>query len=248
MQRSVINSAAQPSRRSSSPSLAVARRTMPGLQGSRRRWWTTRRSQAATILSRGCSRRSSHEVEPVILAGFMRILTPYFPERFSLPHRQPPPVAAAVVPWARPRGRLAAKSRRLLNAFVTAVVDEGPLLMQGVVPLHSDDALEDFAARSRMEHRLPPATVAALASVRCARWTAASRPLGTSDVSDRTELTILLFAPVREPTDTTSCVSRRTANASSRSFSGSPRRSPRRLRLWRARGLHATSASPNRAR
>ena len=108
------------------------------------------------------------EVELIILAGFMRILTPYFLERAPCPIVNLHPSLLPSFPGAHAlEDAFAAKVRAggCSTHLVTAVVDEGPLLMQGVVPLHPDDALEDFAARvHRMEHRLLPATVAALAT------------------------------------------------------------------------------------
>jgi phosphoribosylglycinamide formyltransferase-1 len=48
--------------------------------------------------------------------------------------------------------------------FVTETVDDGPILMQGLVPIFSADRLDDFRDRMHaMEHRILPATVAAIA-------------------------------------------------------------------------------------
>ena len=111
--------------------------------------------------------------ELVVLAGFMRILTPYFLDRINRPVVNLHPSLLPAFPGAQAIQDAFDVPVRVSGCsthLVTAEVDAGPLLMQGAVPLLPEDDLETFAARIQvMEHRLLPATVAAIArgALRC---------------------------------------------------------------------------------
>jgi phosphoribosylglycinamide formyltransferase-1 len=104
--------------------------------------------------------------DALVLAGFMRILTPYFLARFEGPLVNLHPALLPAFPGAHAirdafeaQVRMSGCSTHLVNAEV----DGGTLLMQAAVPLHPSDTIDSFSARIHaMEHRLLPATLAAL--------------------------------------------------------------------------------------
>jgi phosphoribosylglycinamide formyltransferase 1 len=106
----------------------------------------------------------------IVLAGFMRILTPAFVARF--PGRMVN-IHPSLLPAFRGRdthARVLAAGQRTHGAsvhFVTAELDGGPVLMQGQVPVHPGDTAEGLAARVQAtEHRLYPAAVGLICSGR----------------------------------------------------------------------------------
>ena len=134
-----------------------------------------------------------HGVELVVLAGFLRIFSPWFPER-----------------W---RGRLINIHPSLLPAFkglhvqqqaldagvrlsgctvhlVTPELDSGPIIAQAAVPVLAGDTADTLAARIlRQEHRLYPLVV---------RWFAERRIAlrnGKVDVAGVPQGATLLFSP-----------------------------------------------------
>jgi phosphoribosylglycinamide formyltransferase-1 len=106
----------------------------------------------------------------VVLAGFMRILSAGFVERFA-------GRLLNIHPSLLPRHRGLHTHRRVLEAgedrhgasvhFVTAELDGGPVVIQAVVPVLPDDDADTLAARVlAQEHRIYP---------RCIGWFAAGR-------------------------------------------------------------------------
>jgi phosphoribosylglycinamide formyltransferase-1 len=102
-------------------------------------------------------RVAAYDVELVVGAGYMRILTPVFLERF--------PAVINVHPSLLPEFRGLHAIRRVLDAGVeeTGVtvhlmaeeVDAGPVISQEVVPVLPDDTEESLHERLRpIEHRL----------------------------------------------------------------------------------------------
>ena len=112
----------------------------------------------------------------VLLAGFMRILTPAFIERFG---RRVVNIHPALLP-AFPgldthRSALAAgvKIHGATVHFVTESLDHGPILIQAAVPVMPGDTEETLAARVlAQEHRIYP---------RAARWLAEGRVALSAD-------------------------------------------------------------------
>lgn len=104
----------------------------------------------------------------VVLAGFMRILTPGFVARFE--HR-----LINVHPSLLPAFPGLNTHQQALNAgvrvhgvtahLVTAELDHGPILDQAVVPVLENDTAESLAARVlELEHQMYPRAIEAYAS------------------------------------------------------------------------------------
>ena len=104
-----------------------------------------------------------HEPHLVVLAGFMRILTPWFVERYN-------GRLINIHPSLLPAFAGTDTHRRALEAgvtvhgctvhFVTAQVDHGPVIVQAAVPVHADDTPEALAARVlEQEHKVLPLAV-----------------------------------------------------------------------------------------
>ncbi|TVP87834.1 MAG: phosphoribosylglycinamide formyltransferase [Thioalkalivibrio sp.] len=113
---------------------------------------------------------AAHEPDLVVLAGFMRVLTPGFVRRFE--HRM-----VNIHPSLLPDFRGLDTHARALEAgvphhgasvhFVTTELDGGPVIMQARVPVRPGDTPATLAARVQAEeHRLYPAAVGMLCSGR----------------------------------------------------------------------------------
>lgn len=110
----------------------------------------------------------AYQPDVVVLAGFMRVLTATFLDGVGVPVVNLHPALLPAFPGTRGIEDAFEAKVRLSGCtthVVTEAVDGGPILMQGLVPLAADDSLADFQARmQRMEHRLLPATLRALAA------------------------------------------------------------------------------------
>jgi phosphoribosylglycinamide formyltransferase-1 len=111
-----------------------------------------------------------HGIAVVCLAGFMRVLSPWFVERWR--NR-----LLNIHPSLLPAFRGLDTHRRVLAAgvrftgctvhLVRAEVDDGPILVQAVVPVRPDDTEDSLAARVLdAEHRCYPMALELLASGR----------------------------------------------------------------------------------
>jgi phosphoribosylglycinamide formyltransferase-1 len=111
-----------------------------------------------------------HAVAVVCLAGFMRVLSPWFVERWR-------DRLINVHPSLLPAFRGLDTHRRVLEAgvrftgctvhLVRAEVDAGPIVVQAVVPVRQDDTEDSLAARVLVaEHRCYPMALELLASGR----------------------------------------------------------------------------------
>jgi phosphoribosylglycinamide formyltransferase-1 len=96
----------------------------------------------------------------IVLAGFMRILSPAFIDAFE--HR-----ILNIHPSLLPAYKGLDTHRRALEQgesrhgvsihVVTAQLDDGPILLQGSYPIAADDSVEDLQARGHsLEHRMYP--------------------------------------------------------------------------------------------
>lgn len=122
----------------------------------------------STVVSKGRPREDFERevletlagVDWVCLAGFMRVLTPLFLDRF--PHRvlNIHPALLPAFPGAHGIADTLAYGATAAGATVHLVdpaVDAGPILCQGVAPVLEDDTVETLAARVlTLEHRLYP--------------------------------------------------------------------------------------------
>ncbi len=114
----------------------------------------------------------AHGAEMVVLAGFMRLVTPVlldaFPRRVLNVH----PSLLPAFPGLDAQGQALAWGARVTGAtvhLVDAGLDTGPIVAQAPVPVLDDDTRDTLAARIlREEHRLLVSAVNALATGRVA--------------------------------------------------------------------------------
>ncbi len=104
-----------------------------------------------------------HGVELVVLAGFMRIFSPWFPERWKdrliniHPSLLPSFKGLHVQQQAIDAG---ARVSGCTVHYVTTDLDAGPIIAQAAVPVLPGDTADTLAARIlRQEHRLYPLVV-----------------------------------------------------------------------------------------
>lgn len=113
-----------------------------------------------------------HGVELVVLAGFMRIFSPWFPERWK-------DRIINIHPSLLPAFKGLHVQQQAIDAgvrvsgctvhWVTADLDSGPIIAQAAVPVLAGDTAETLAARIlRQEHRLYPLVVRWIAEGRVA--------------------------------------------------------------------------------
>jgi phosphoribosylglycinamide formyltransferase-1 len=109
-----------------------------------------------------------HAVEAIVLAGFMRVLTAQFVERFPLRIINTHPSLLPAFPGADAAGQAIAHGVKLSGVtvhFVDASVDGGPIIAQVAVAVgDGDDAATLHARIQREEHRLLPIVVQRLAA------------------------------------------------------------------------------------
>jgi phosphoribosylglycinamide formyltransferase 1 len=134
------------------------------------------------------ARVEAHHPELIVLAGFMRLLTPFFIDRFK-------GRILNIHPSLLPEFRGLHTHERALEAgvkqhgcsvqFVNEDLDTGPVIIQAKVALHPDDDASRLAARVlRCEHKIYPLAV---------RWFCEGR---LEQVGDQV---FLDGAPLREP-------------------------------------------------
>ncbi|MDA3874925.1 MAG: phosphoribosylglycinamide formyltransferase [Kiritimatiellae bacterium] len=94
----------------------------------------------------------------IVLAGFMRILTPYFIERFSGRILNIHPSLLPSFKGLRPQRQALEAGVKFSGCtvhLVTSDLDDGPILAQAVVPVFPQDTEETLSARIlEQEHRL----------------------------------------------------------------------------------------------
>lgn len=102
----------------------------------------------------------AHDIDLVCLAGFMRLLTPWFVNRWA---GRMINIHPALLPDFKGldthRRAIAARARKhgATVHFVTADMDAGPIIMQGEVPVLENDTAETLAHRVlAVEHRIYP--------------------------------------------------------------------------------------------
>jgi phosphoribosylglycinamide formyltransferase-1 len=109
-----------------------------------------------------------HAVEAVVLAGFMRVLTAHFVERFPLRIVNTHPSLLPAFPGGDAPAQAIAHGVKLSGVtvhFVDTSVDGGPIIAQVAVPVEDGDDAQALHARiQREEHRLLPSVVQRLAA------------------------------------------------------------------------------------
>jgi phosphoribosylglycinamide formyltransferase-1 len=117
-----------------------------------------------------------YEPDFVLLAGFMRVLTPAFVSRYTARLVNIHPSLLPAFPGLHTHAQALATGVRAHGCtvhFVTPVLDHGPIIAQGCVPILFNDTPDILAARVlEIEHRLYPMA---------ARWLAQGRVTLTPD-------------------------------------------------------------------
>jgi phosphoribosylglycinamide formyltransferase-1 len=108
-----------------------------------------------------------HDVTLVVLAGFMRVLTSRFVDRFPLAIVNTHPSLLPAFPGVDAAAQAIAHGVKVSGAtvhFVDASLDGGPIIAQACVPVLPDDDAHALQARiQREEHALLPRVVRQLA-------------------------------------------------------------------------------------
>jgi phosphoribosylglycinamide formyltransferase-1 len=130
----------------------------------------------------------AHQVDLVVLAGFVRVLgaefLSAFPQRVVNIH----PTLLPAFPGMHGQRQALEHGVKVAGCtvhFVDAGVDTGPIIAQAAVPVHDDDDVE--ALRTRIlaeEHRLLPAVVRAIAERRVVVEGRRVRVLGASPAGE----------------------------------------------------------------
>ena len=104
-----------------------------------------------------------HRPDLVVLAGYMRILSPAFIARFEGRLLNIHPSLLPMFPGLKTHERALAEGVKIHGCtvhFVTADLDHGPIVIQAAVPVRADDTPESLAARVlAQEHRIYPQAV-----------------------------------------------------------------------------------------
>ena len=111
-----------------------------------------------------------HRIEIVCLAGFMRLLTPWFIERWQNRMLNIHPALLPSFKGLDTHARALAAGVKLHGAtvhFVVPDMDSGPIVAQGALAVRDDDTEETLGARViKLEHRLYPLALRLLAEGR----------------------------------------------------------------------------------
>lgn len=111
-----------------------------------------------------------HGIELVALAGFMRLLTPWFVGQWRDRMINIHPALLPSFKGLDTHERALEAGVKLHGAtvhFVSAEMDDGPIIIQGAVPVLDDDTAETLAARVlSVEHQIYPKALAYVASGR----------------------------------------------------------------------------------
>ena len=127
----------------------------------------------------------THRIELVCLAGFMRLLTPFFVRRWQGRMINIHPALLPAFKGLHTHQRALAAGVRIHGASVHFVVDEtdgGPIIAQGALAVRDDDTAASLADRVlAIEHKIYPAALALLASGRLTIVDGRCRIAGTHD-------------------------------------------------------------------
>jgi phosphoribosylglycinamide formyltransferase-1 len=104
-----------------------------------------------------------HEVELVLLAGYMKIVTPVLVKAYEHRMMNIHPSLLPSFPGLDVQKKAIDHGCKISGCtvhFVTEGVDEGPIIIQAAVPIHEADTPETLAARIlEQEHRIYPCAV-----------------------------------------------------------------------------------------
>jgi len=104
-----------------------------------------------------------YAVELVVLAGFMRVITPMFLNAFPMKIMNIHPALLPTFPGVHAQQRAVEYGVKFSGCtvhFVDEGVDTGPIIIQAVVPVYDDDTEESLAARIlKEEHRIYPQAI-----------------------------------------------------------------------------------------
>ncbi len=105
----------------------------------------------------------ARQVELVILAGFMRLLSPLFVKTFSNRIMNIHPALLPAFPGLHVQRKAAEHGVRFSGCtvhFVNEECDQGPIIIQAVVPVFPDDTEESLSARIlKEEHHIYPRAI-----------------------------------------------------------------------------------------
>ncbi len=105
----------------------------------------------------------ARQVELVVLAGFLRLLSPVLVTAYSNRIMNIHPALLPSFPGLQVQKKAVEHGVRFSGCtvhFVNQECDEGPIIMQAVVPVFSDDTDETLAARIlKQEHRIYPRAI-----------------------------------------------------------------------------------------
>ncbi len=106
----------------------------------------------------------------VVLAGYMRLLSPFFVGAFAGRILNIHPALLPAFPGARAGADALAYGARITGVsvhFVDESMDNGPVIIQAALPVHDHDTLESLMARIHaLEHRIYPQALQWLAEKR----------------------------------------------------------------------------------
>ena len=104
-----------------------------------------------------------HQPDLVVLAGYMRILSPAFIARFEGCLLNIHPSLLPAFPGLKTHARALAEGVKIHGCtvhFVTAQLDHGPIVSQAAVPVQADDTVLTLAARVlAQEHAIYPQAI-----------------------------------------------------------------------------------------
>ena len=109
-----------------------------------------------------------HRIELVALAGFMRILTPYLVDAWANRMINIHPALLPSFKGLETHERALSEGVKLHGAtvhYVSSEMDDGPIIMQGAIPVLDTDTPDTLAARVlEVEHRIYPKALELVAS------------------------------------------------------------------------------------
>ncbi len=104
-----------------------------------------------------------HQPDLVVLAGYMRILSPAFIARFEGRLLNIHPSLLPMFPGLKTHERALAEGVKIHGCtvhFVTTDLDHGPIVVQAAVPVRADDTPDTLATRVlAQEHRIYPQAI-----------------------------------------------------------------------------------------